>query len=147
MTLLVVDVQANMFDPPVTDAARVGPAIADLLARARAAGEPVVHVRHNGGSGDPDFPGTAGWQLVHAPLPGEPIVDKHQPSAFEGTNLAELLPVGAITIVGMQSDYCIRATTLAALERGYTVTLGPHATYGDGIAETVSAELRAAGAI
>jgi nicotinamidase-related amidase len=68
----------------VPDADRVGAAIAGLLARARAAGVPVVHVRNTGGAGDPDEPGTDGWQLVHAPDAGESIVDKPKCDAFAG---------------------------------------------------------------
>jgi nicotinamidase-related amidase len=54
--------------------------------------------------------------------------------------------------VGMQSEYCIRATALAALDRGHPVTLvrGAHATY-DGdlparqVSQRVEAELSDAG--
>jgi nicotinamidase-related amidase len=53
----------------------------------------------------------------------------------------------------MQSEYCVRETSLAALGRGHAVTLvrGAHATYdGDASAaatqERVEDELRGAGA-
>jgi nicotinamidase-related amidase len=143
--LLLVDVQNNMLRPPnpVPDADVVGPVIDALLARARAAGVPVVHVRNNGGAGDPDEPGTVGWTLAYPPADGEPVVDKWQPDAFTGTGIADLVPPSAsLVVAGMQSDYCVRATVLAGLRRGHQVTLvrGGHATYPDGRAATVIAD-------
>lgn len=132
--LLLVDVQDNMLRPPspVPGAHAVGAAIEDLLGRARAAGTPVVHVRNNGGATDPDAPRTPGWQLVHAVRAGEHVVDKHEPDAFAGTPLAGLLPEAAhVVVAGMQSESCVRETSLAALRRGHRVTLvrDAHATY------------------
>jgi nicotinamidase-related amidase len=154
--LLLVDVQRNMLEPPtpVPDAAAVSAAIEDILSRARAAGTPVVHIRNNGGAGDPDESGTPGWELTHEVRDGEPVVDKHQADAFAGTPLAELLPASAdLVVVGMQSEYCIRATSLSALDRGHRVSVvcGAHATYPDQepaekISQQVEEELGAAGA-
>jgi nicotinamidase-related amidase len=156
MTILVlIDAQRNMLLPPdpVPDADRVTALLKGLLERGRVAGVPVVHVRNNGGDDDPDRPGTTGWELVFDAHPGEAVVDKHQPDAFAGTNLADLLPPAApVVIAGMQSEYCIRATALAALDRGHPVTLvrGAHATY-DGdlparqVSQRVEAELSDAG--
>jgi nicotinamidase-related amidase len=154
--LLLVDVQRNMLLPPepVPGAEAVGAAIEDVLARARSAGAVVVHVRNNGTDGDPDAPGTPGWELIHDVRDGEHVVDKRQPDAFSGTDLSSLLPAAApVVVAGMQSDFCIRETSLAALRRGHQVTLvsGAHATY-DGeapaatISERVERELDAAGA-
>ena len=135
--LLLVDAQKNMLLPPapVPDAGTVGPLIEDLLKRARAAGAPVVHIRNSGGPDDPDLPGTPGWELVHDVTDSESIVDKHRSDAFLGTDLADHLPADAhVVLVGMQSEYCIRATALSALQRRLPVTLvrGAHATYSDG---------------
>jgi nicotinamidase-related amidase len=153
--LMLVDTQRNMLLPPepVPDSDRVMALLKDLLDRARVAGVPVVHVRNNGGAEDPDRPGTTGWELVFDAQPGEAVVDKHQPDGFAGTNLADLIPPAApVVIAGMQSEYCIRATALAALDRGHPVTLvrGAHATY-DGelpagqVSQRIEAELSAAG--
>lgn len=154
--LLLVDVQRNMLEPPepVPGAATVGAAIEDLLGRARSAGTTVIHIRNNGGPGDPDQPGTPGWELVHPVRPGEHVVDKRECDSFAGTGLSGLVPEAATVVVaGMQSDYCVRETSLAALRHGYPVVLvrGAHATY-DGEApaqatsQAVEAELGAAGA-
>jgi nicotinamidase-related amidase len=145
--LLLVDVQRNMLLPPepVPGAETVSKAIEDVLQQARAAGATVVHIRNNGTEADPDAPGTPGWELVHEVRDGEPVVDKHEPDAFEGTNLAEVVPSAAVVVVvGMQSDYCVRATSLSALRRGHQVTLvrGAHATYDGGApAETISRQI------
>ncbi|KAI0353643.1 Isochorismatase hydrolase [Trametes cingulata] len=135
--LILLDVQVGMLaDPPegVPSASTVGPNIAAILAHARAAAHPprIVHVRNCGDAGEPDEAGAPGWQLVHAPLPGEFVVDKRKNNAFAGTDLGALVPPTAeIVMVGMQSDFCIRATCSAALARGNEVLLvrGAHATY------------------
>ena len=154
--LLLIDVQRNMFAPPepVANAETVAANIAALLDRARAAGTPVVHVRNNGGEGDPDFPGTEGWELAYEVRPGEPVVDKTVCDSFEGTGLAELLPADAsLVVAGMQTDWCIRTTALAALQRGHRVVLarGAHSTLPDdrtvpAIVAAVEQELARAGA-
>ena len=54
--LLLIDAQVNMFDPanPVAGADALLSRLGQLLARARAAGAPVVFVRNCGGEADPD---------------------------------------------------------------------------------------------
>jgi nicotinamidase-related amidase len=132
--LLLIDVQRNMLEPPepVPAAAEVGPVIGSLLDRARAAGAGVVHVRNCGGPDDPDLAGTPGWELVHDVREGEPVLDKTTCDTFASTELAAVLPPGTdLVVAGMQSDFCVRETSLAAVQRGYGVTLvrGAHATY------------------
>ena len=155
--LLLIDVQNNMLRPPepVPAAGTVAPAIAAVLARARAAGALVVHVRNNGTDDDPDVPGSPGWALVHDVREGEHVVDKETPDSFDGTPLASLLPPSApLVVAGMQSEFCVRATSLAALRRGHPVTLvsDAHATY-DGTtpaattSKAVEAELSAEGVV
>ncbi|GAA4437901.1 hypothetical protein GCM10023148_44850 [Actinokineospora soli] len=120
--LVLVDVQRNMVRPPtpVPGAEEIDAAVTTLLTRARIAGAQVVHVRNNGGTGDPDETGTPGWELVHDVVGGEHIVDKAESDAFAGTELADLVPPGArLVVAGMQSEYCVRATALSALRRGH----------------------------
>lgn len=135
--LLLVDVQVAMLAPPpdgVHSSATIRANVSRILAQARSAKPPplIIHVRNTGEKGDPDEPRTAGWQLVFLPLPNEPTIDKLKNNAFAGTQLGDLIPSDAeIVIVGMQTDYCIRATCSAALGRGNEVLLikGAHATY------------------
>jgi nicotinamidase-related amidase len=112
-------------------------------------------VRNNGGKDDPDAPGTTGWELIHDVARNEAVVDKHTPNGFADTELGSLLADARdVVIVGMQSEYCVRETSLAAMQRGLSVLLvrGAHATYGDGkrtaaeIASATEAELAQAGA-
>ena len=128
--LLVIGLQRNKFEAsrPVWDALGVLARISELVARARAAGVPVIWVRNNGGPGDPDEHGTSGWELmpVIPRLAGEPIVDKEMNDAFAGTSLDSLLKSrGARTVVvcGPQSECCIQATCRGAVKRGYKVIL------------------------
>src|ERR1035438_6377974 len=153
--LLLVDVQKNMLEPPepVPDADAIGQAIKDLLGRARLTGTTVIHIRNSGGDGDPDAPGTPGWDLVHEVVPGEYTVDKSECDAFAATGLPDLVPETATVVVaGMQSEFCIRETSLSALRRGHPVVLvrGAHATYDGEVpagetSRAIESELRAAG--
>ncbi len=136
--LLMIDTQANMFDPahPVVDSVALLERLRGLLERARSAGVPVFFVRNNGGEDDPDVHGTPGWELhpALAVAPGDPVLDKTTCNTFESTDLAGLLEARGIThlvIAGLQSDWCIRETTLGAAALGYTVTLvsDGHSTY------------------
>ena len=156
-TLLLIDLQRNMLEPPeqVHCAARLIELVDGLLERARAAGASVVHVRNNGAEEELDFPGTPGWELYHAPVEGEAIVDKHGMDAFADTDLEDLLPQGTqIVLAGLASDYCVRATALSALDRGYAVNLvrGAHGAYeadgksGETIEKEIEQELRESGA-
>ncbi|WP_431897490.1 isochorismatase family protein [Nonomuraea sp. bgisy101] len=154
--LLLIDVQRNMLEPPAPVPAweSVSAAIATLLDRARTAGEPVAWVRNAGGPDDADAPGTPGWELVHRPLDGEPVIDKVLPDAFANTDLGDLLfPASHLVVAGMQSEWCVRETALTALALGHEVTLvsGAHATHDDGrpaheISREVEQELVSSGA-
>lgn len=114
-------------DEAVPSAPDVGPALADLLARARAAGAVVVHVQNDGGPDEPDEDRPPGRELVHAPEPGAHVVRKGGCDAFAGTDLA-----GVRTAVpaGVQSQCCVAATARGALRQGLDTVLvaGAHAT-------------------
>lgn len=136
--VLLTDVQVNLLRDPedggVPSARVVRQNIQGVLAKARSGKYPprIIHVRNSGELGEPDEPNTPGWQLFFRPLPHEPIVDKKKNNAFAGTQLGNLIPPNAeVIVVGMQSDYCVRATCSAALDRGNEVILirGAHATF------------------
>ena len=135
--LLLIDVQVNLLRDPeeggVPAAHSVRQNIQSILSKARSEEHPprIIHVRNNGEPGEPDEPNTPGWRLCIPPLPHEPIVDKKKNNAFVATKLGDLIPTNAeVIVVGMQSDYCVRATCSAALDRGNEVILirGAHAT-------------------
>ena len=136
--LLLLDVQVCTLKSPaegvVPSSEAVLRNIEKILHRARTAKQPprIIHIRNSGESGEPDAPNSPGWQLVFPTLPHEFVIDKLKNNAFAGTKLADLIPRDAeLIVVGMQSDYCVRATCSAALDRGNTVILikDAHATY------------------
>jgi nicotinamidase/pyrazinamidase len=106
--------------------------------------------------------GTEGAEL-HASLPRERvdvIVDKGTDaategySAFDGTKLADVLRsygVQRVHVVGLATDYCVRATALDALREGFAVQVdvagvrGIEAQAGD--VERALDEVRAAGGV
>ena len=122
--LLVVDVQVGVVSD-AWEAPRVIGNVARAVARARAAGVPVIWVQHE----DEDLVrGSADWQWVPdlVPAAGEMRIYKQYNSSFEATVLdAQLATLGAthIVLAGVATNWCIRATAYGALERGYDLTL------------------------
>ena len=133
--LVLIDIQNEYFDGPVrlTGVEAAAKAAAGLLARARALGAPVVHVRHRGrpgGAFDPDAPRGQIHASV-APLAGETVIDKGLPNAFAGTGLAEALEaIGPrpLIVAGFMTHMCVSATVRAALDRGLISTVALDAT-------------------
>jgi len=122
--LLVVDVQAGVMTG-CWDAPRVIDNVARAVQRARDEQAPVIWVQH----ADDELPqGSPQWQWAPglAPIAAERQIHKHFNSAFEETELeAALAELGATRIVlaGAATNWCIRATAYAALDRGYDLTL------------------------
>ena len=122
--LLVVDVQVGVVSD-AWDARRIIQNVARTVERARAQRVPVLWVQHS----DHNLPlESPQWQWAPelVPAAGEQRIHKHFNSAFEQTDLeAELARLGATHIVlsGAATNWCIRATAYAALERGYDLTL------------------------
>ena len=102
---------------------------ARLLAEARAAGDLVVHIRHEATAEAPFFrPGSTGAEIapVVAPQSGEAVLVKHRPNSFLGTGLETLLRdagIETVTVCGAMSQMCIDATTRAAVDMGFKVTV------------------------
>lgn len=103
---------------------------ARIIAAARAKGELLIHIRHEGVKPNaPAFtPGTVGVQIIPAvaPLDREPVVVKNYPNSFRGTQLKELLDaqgVKELVVIGAMSHMCIEATSRAAADFGYPVTV------------------------
>lgn len=102
--------------------------------------------------------GSAGAQL-HPSLEAarvDVIVDKGTDpgtegySGFDGTDLAALLRergIDRVTVVGLATDYCVRATALDALREGFAVTVDAAGARGIDAAGSEHAldEVRAAG--
>ncbi|RJG13466.1 cysteine hydrolase [Pseudomonas cavernicola] len=128
--LLIIDAQeeyrSGALPLPGLDAA-IGE-IANLLAAARAAGSPIVHVKHLGVPGgflDPQGP--RGRFLPElAPLPGETVVEKRLPNAFSGTELHDRLQaLGRLDLIvcGFMTHSSVSTTVRACKDYGYRCTL------------------------
>lgn len=122
--LLVVDAQVGVMSD-AWDAPRIIQNVARAVERARALEVPVIWIQHS----DKDLPqGSPEWQLVPALQPGngELLVHKRFESSFEQTPLEDkLATLGAthVVLAGAATNWCIRATAYAALDRGYDLTL------------------------
>lgn len=124
--LLVIDVQQGLFDFAPLNGEAVVARIADLIAKARAAGLPVFYVQHDGGPGDELDPAAPGYAFRPeiVPQPGDVVTVKHHCNAFRDTGLDDTLKAAGITdvvISGLQTDYCIDTAVRAAYDRGYRV--------------------------
>lgn len=149
--LLIVDAQREYTDGllPLTGVQLAVDALAVLLEKARAAGAPVVHVRHQS-KGKAFNPASTGYEIVKqlTPRDGETIIDKGLPNAFAGTDLAsKLAGFGRKNLIvgGFMTHMCVSATVRAATDQGFMSTIAadtvatrdlPDATGGD----TVGAE-------
>ncbi len=131
--LILVDIQNDYFTGglwPVDNMAHVATAAADLLSKARQDGDLVLHVRHEAASPKSPFfrPATQGAEIHESvkPTENEPVILKHRPNSFHGTDLhARLQSAGvtSVTIIGAMTQICIDATARAARDLGYEVTL------------------------
>ncbi|MGA9531688.1 MAG: cysteine hydrolase family protein [Anaerolineales bacterium] len=128
--LVVLDTQVNMFDEEfsVHDPEGILSRLEGLISSAKRAKVPLIYVRNNGSEGDPDEPGTPGWELHPRikPVTEGVVIDKVSPDAFDGTVLEDHLQrlgVKELVIAGMQTEMCVRSTCLSALDRGFDVTL------------------------
>ena len=133
--LLMIDLQ-NTYREGVMRLEGVEPAIreaAALLERARAAGIPVIHVRHDAGPGSP-YDVTAPIGQISdevAPKDGEAVVTKAYPSAFVGTDLeAQLKAAGVadVIVAGFMTHMCVNSTARGAFSLGLRPTVVAAAT-------------------
>jgi len=127
--LLLVDIQNDYFPGgafPVPGSPGAAERAADLLDAFRRGRGPVVHVQHLAVKPGATFflPGTPGVGIHDRvrPRPDEPVVVKHFPNAFRGTELQDLLRrlgAGRLVVAGMMTHMCIDATTRAACDLGF----------------------------
>ncbi|MGD9881750.1 MAG: cysteine hydrolase family protein [Reyranella sp.] len=127
--LLIIDAQREYTDGlmPLPGVQPAIEALACLLDKARAAGAPVVHVRHQS-KGKAFNPTSTGYEIVSAltPRAGEAIVDKGLPNAFAGTDLAKQLAVIGrknLIVGGFMTHMCVSATVRSATDNGFMCTV------------------------
>jgi nicotinamidase-related amidase len=127
--LVLIDIQNDYFPGGKWTLSGIDAAAdnaAKVLAKARAAGDLVVHVRHEFKAADAPFfaPGSDGAKIhpkVSA-LEGEPVVLKHHVNSFRETDLKAILDkhgVEEVVICGAMSHMCVDAGTRAATDLGY----------------------------
>jgi nicotinamidase-related amidase len=127
--LLIIDAQREYTDGllPLTGVSAAVEALAGLLEKARRAGAPIVHVRHQS-KGKAFNPSSSGYEIVStvAPRNGEVIVDKGLPNAFAGTDLAKHLTASGrknLIVGGFMTHMCVSATVRAATDHGFMSTI------------------------
>ena len=139
--LLIVDVQVGLVElMPAEIQASVLSRIGTLLAKARAAGTPVIHIQHDGAKGHPLETHTKGWEIhpLLKPADSEPVIRKRESDSFFETTLQQELEKRGIThliIAGGMTEYCVDTTCRRATSLGYDVTLASdaHLTRDNGV--------------
>jgi nicotinamidase-related amidase len=96
----------------------------------RAAGEPVIHMKHVWDEPEAEFmrPGTEGIQIhpTVAPADGDLVLEKTTPNSFVDTRLEEELrqrDTKELVVAGMMSSMCVDATVRAAADLGFSPTV------------------------
>jgi len=127
--LLIIDAQREYTDGllPLPGVEAAVEALAVLLEKARKAGAPVVHVRHQS-KGKAFNPSSTGYEIVSllTPRAGETIVDKGLPNAFAGTDLAKHLTASGrknLIVGGFMTHMCVSATVRSATDQGFMSTI------------------------
>lgn len=137
--LLVIDVQLAFDLWEAAGQRRNNPnaakRIADLLTAFRAAGAPVIHIRHRsvrpGSSFDPHGPGFAVKDEARERA-GEPILCKAVNSAFIGTDLEARLRdhgIQSVVICGATTNHCVETTARMSGNYGFDTWLVRDATW------------------
>lgn len=128
--LVLIDCQHEYLDGklPLTGCAEALDEIARLLARARAAGTPVIHIQHHGRPGGLfDVEGHGGRIADKAaPAVDEKVIHKTLPNAFAGTTLADAMAATGrkeVILAGFMTHMCVSSTARAALDLGYRSTV------------------------
>jgi len=135
-TLLIIDLQQGFDDPRWgrRNNPHLEERVSELLRAWRAAGRPIVHVRHM--SADPRSPLRPGqpgnaFKPATAPAAGEGVVEKSVNSAFIGTPLeADLRRAGGngLVIVGLTTNHCVSTTARMAGNLGFETWVVSDAT-------------------
>jgi nicotinamidase-related amidase len=133
--LIVIDAQREYVDGklPLSGMEPALTEIGSLLARARKAGAPIIHIKHRGRPGGAFGPDTPGFDIADAAAPSgaEAVIEKSLPNAFAGTTLqATLDGLGRkqLILTGFMTHMCVEATARAALDHGFKSTVVAAAT-------------------
>ncbi|MDX1799537.1 MAG: cysteine hydrolase family protein [Marinobacter sp.] len=133
--LIMIDLQ-NTYRTGIMKLEGVEEAVAEarkLLDRARDAGIPIFHIRHDGGAGSPyDVNAEIGAISDEvAPREGEPVITKNFPNAFVQTDLDDQLKAAGVKnliLAGFMTHMCVNSTAHGGFNLGYSPTVVASAT-------------------
>lgn len=131
--VLVVDLQCEYFDGgklPLTNIKQASAKAAQVIEAARRNNDFLVHIRHEFPNPEVPFftPGTDGVNIHESVKPenDEPVIVKNYPNSFLKTDLKAMLDnkgIEDVVVIGAMSHMCIEATSRAASDFGYQVTV------------------------
>ena len=135
--LLVIDIQKDYFEGgkyPLVNPLAAAKNAYMLLQCFREHEGHHIHIQHISLEPDAGFfvKGDVGSDIHDsvAHFEGEPIVYKHHPNSFQGTNLLEMLKaweVERVIITGMMTHMCVDATARAAVDFGFDIIVAEDA--------------------
>jgi nicotinamidase-related amidase len=135
--LILIDIQKDYFPggrKELVGSIEAAAAAGRLLAAFRKASWPIYQIQHISMQPAATFfvPGTVGAEIhpYVTPLPNEPVITKHYPNSFRGTDLREIIQranVDSILFCGMMTCMCVDATVRAAFDLGFTCTIAQDA--------------------
>lgn len=136
--LLLIDLQNDYFPGgafPLWNSEAVLEACEGAIARARAAGIPVIHVQHVADVSQGLAPffnaDTLGVEIhprIRAAAPDAPVVVKAFADSFHQTGLEATLKamgVSELLVAGMMTQNCVTHTAISRTAEGYGVTILP----------------------
>ncbi|WP_163337457.1 cysteine hydrolase family protein [Desulfopila sp. IMCC35008] len=131
--LIIVDIQNDYFPGGRFEQEGANAAAekaSNALTAFREQALPVIHIHHESLQEGAGFflPGTQGAEIHSsvAPVDGEIVILKHFPNSFRETELEKELrsqSIERVVITGMMTLMCIDATTRAASDLGFEVTV------------------------
>ena len=128
--LVLIDIQNEYLAGPLAlpDAKPAIARAATLLAKARAANAPIIHIAHRGKAGSLFDRSSEGGAIVAelTPQAGELVLEKELPNSFAGTDLRARLAAAErknIVLAGFMTHMCVSSTARAALDLGFRTTV------------------------
>jgi nicotinamidase-related amidase len=129
-TLIMIDCQ-NTYVRGVMALDQVEAALdraAELLERARLAGIPIIHFKHDAGEGSPYDVRAEIGEIVDqvAPRGDETVLVKHFPDCFVQTDLDNRLKAASarnLVLAGFMTHMCVNSTARGAFNLGYSATV------------------------